>query len=174
MLPKIWVRLAHHLGRGDAQPRQEEGARGKGHGHAVVWGDVVQGFILVGGAIFAVAWLALGTEGGITGFFDIAAADGKFRLFDWSLSYKSATFWVIIIGGMANNLISYASDQPVIQRSLTTRDEGEARRSIMLNGVMSVFVKADDTVLIAIVGLHCEAQRTIVQYLVGLPAAGPE
>ena len=107
---------------------------------AVVWGDVVQGFILVGGAIFAVAWLALGTEGGITGFFDIAAADGKFRLFDWSLSYKSATFWVIIIGGMANNLISYTSDQTVIQRYLTTRDEGEARRSIMLNGVMSVFV----------------------------------
>ncbi len=107
---------------------------------AVVWGDVVQGFILVGGAIFAVIWLALGTEGGISGFFDIAAADDKFRLFDWSLSYKSATFWVIIIGGMANNLISYTSDQTVIQRYLTTRDEGEARRSIMLNGVMSVFV----------------------------------
>lgn len=107
---------------------------------AVVWGDVIQGFILVGGAVFAVLWLAIGTEGGIAGCLDIALADGKMRLFDWSLSYKSATFWVIIIGGMANNLISYTSDQTVIQRYLTTRDEGEARRSIMLNGVMSVFV----------------------------------
>ena len=107
---------------------------------AVVWGDVIQGFILVGGALFAVVWLAAGTEGGIGGCLDMALSDGKMRLFDWSLSYKSATFWVIIIGGMANNLISYTSDQTVIQRYLTTRDEGEARRSIMLNGVMSVVV----------------------------------
>ncbi|MDO4211723.1 MAG: cyclically-permuted mutarotase family protein [Bacteroidales bacterium] len=107
---------------------------------AVVWGDVVQGFILVGGAIFAVIYLVCGTDGGFSGFLDIASADDKFRLFDWSLSYKSATFWVIIIGGMANNLISYTSDQTVIQRYLTTKDEGEARRSIMMNGIMSVFV----------------------------------
>lgn len=107
---------------------------------AVVWGDVVQGFILVGGAIFAVIYLVCGTEGGFSGFIDIAQADDKFRLFDWSLSYKSATFWVIIIGGMANNLISYTSDQTVIQRYLTTKDEGEARRSILMNGIMSVFV----------------------------------
>lgn len=41
---------------------------------------------------------------------------------------------------MANNLISYTSDQTVIQRYLTTRDEAAARRSILLNGVMSVVV----------------------------------
>ena len=107
---------------------------------AVVWGDVVQGFILVGGAVFAVGYLAIGTEGGVSSFFDIAMTDGKFRLFDWSLDYRSATFWVIIIGGMANNLISYTSDQTVIQRYLTTKDEGSARRSIMMNGAMSVFI----------------------------------
>ena len=107
---------------------------------AVVWGDVVQGFILVGGALLAVVYLACGTEGGFGGFIDIAVADGKFRMFDWSLDYRSATFWVIILGGMANNLISYTSDQTVIQRYLTTKDEGSARRSIMMNGVMSVFI----------------------------------
>lgn len=107
---------------------------------AVVWGDVVQGFILVGGALLAVAYLAFGTEGGFGGFIDIAVTDGKFRMFDWSLDYRSATFWVIILGGMANNLISYTSDQTVIQRYLTTKDEGSARRSIMMNGVMSVFI----------------------------------
>ncbi len=107
---------------------------------AVVWGDVVQGFILVGGALLAVVYLACGTEGGFGGFIDIAVTDGKFRMFDWSLDYRSATFWVIILGGMANNLISYTSDQTVIQRYLTTKDEGSARRSIMMNGVMSVFI----------------------------------
>lgn len=107
---------------------------------AVVWGDVVQGFILVGGALFAVGYLVWGTDGGASGFWQIAMDDHKMRLFSWSLDYRSATFWVIILGGMANNLISYTSDQTVIQRYLTTKDEAGARRSIMLNGLMSVFV----------------------------------
>lgn len=107
---------------------------------AVVWGDVVQGIILVGGALFAVAYLVWGTEGGVEGFLQIGMDHHKFRLFDWSLDYRSATFWVILIGGMANNLISYTSDQTVIQRYLTTKDEAGARRSILLNGVMSVFI----------------------------------
>lgn len=107
---------------------------------AVVWGDVVQGIILVGGAFLAVGYLVFGTEGGVSSFFDIAMTDGKFRLFDWSLDYRSATFWVIILGGMANNLISYTSDQTVIQRYLTTKDEKSARQSILMNGMMSVFI----------------------------------
>lgn len=107
---------------------------------AVVWGDVVQGFILVGGAILAVVYLVLNTEGGFSGFVDIAISDSKLEMFDWSLDYRSATFWVIILGGMANNLISYTSDQTVIQRYLTTKDEKSARQSIMMNGVMSVFI----------------------------------
>ena len=107
---------------------------------AVVWGDVVQGIILVGGAFLAIAYLIFSTEGGASGFLHIASENGKFQLFDWSFDYRSATFWVVIIGGMANNLISYTSDQTVIQRYLTTKDEKAAKNSILLNGVMSVFV----------------------------------
>ena len=107
---------------------------------AVVWGDVVQGFILVGGAVLAAGFLIFGTEGGFEGFLAIGGEAGKFRLFDWSFDYRSATFWVIILGGMANNLISYTSDQTVIQRYLTTKDERSARQSILMNGAMSVGV----------------------------------
>ena len=107
---------------------------------AVVWGDVVQGIILVGGAIFAVVFLAMKTEGGINGCLDIAIADDKLRLFNWSTNWTEATFWVVIVGGLANNLISYTSDQTVIQRYLTTKDERSAGQSIMLNGIMSAFI----------------------------------
>ncbi|MBQ0049252.1 MAG: sodium/solute symporter [Bacteroidales bacterium] len=107
---------------------------------AVVWGDVVQGIILVGGAIFAALYLILGTEGGFGGYVEIGAANDKFQLFEWSLDYRSVTFWVAIVGGLANNLISYTSDQTVIQRYLTTKDERSAGRSIMMNGIMSVGV----------------------------------
>ncbi|MBQ2363656.1 MAG: cyclically-permuted mutarotase family protein, partial [Bacteroidaceae bacterium] len=107
---------------------------------AVIWGDVIQGLILVGGAIFSVIYLAINTEGGFGGCIDIALDNDKFRLFDWSSSWAQPTWWVIIIGGIANNLISYTSDQTVIQRYLTTPDEKSAGRGILVNGVMSVFV----------------------------------
>ena len=107
---------------------------------AVIWGDVVQGLILVGGAIFAVIYLAVNTEGGVTGCIDIALENDKLRLFDWNNSWSQATWWVIIIGGLANNLISYTSDQTVIQRFMTTPDEKSAGRGILVNGLMSVFV----------------------------------
>lgn len=107
---------------------------------AVVWGDVIQGFILVGGAFFLAGWLMLHTEGGVEGYFRIAADEHKMRLFEWSMDYRSVTFWVAIVGGMANNIISYTSDQTVIQRYLTTKDERSAAQSILLNGVMCVCV----------------------------------
>ena len=107
---------------------------------AVIWGDVVQGLILVFGALFAVVYLAVNTEGGVMGCIDIALENDKLRLFDWNNSWSQACWWVIIIGGLANNLISYTSDQTVIQRYLTTPDEKSAGRGILVNGVMSVFV----------------------------------
>lgn len=107
---------------------------------AVIWGDVIQGCILVGGAIFSCLYLWGNTEGGFAGAWQIAVADDKMRLFEWSMDYRTVTFWVAIIGGLANNLISYTSDQTVIQRYMTTKDEKAAGRSILMNGVMSVFV----------------------------------
>lgn len=107
---------------------------------AVIWGDVIQGIILVGGAFFAAGFLICRTEGGPSAFWQLAVDNDKLRLFEWSLDYRSVTFWVAILGGMANNLISYTSDQTVIQRYLTTKDAASAQRSIWMNGVMCVFI----------------------------------
>lgn len=107
---------------------------------AVVWGDVIQGIILVGGAFFAAGYLIFNTEGGFSGFVQIAAEQDKFRLFEWSFDWTKAVFWVTILGGLANNLISYTSDQTVIQRYLTTKDEKSAGKGILMNGLMSAFI----------------------------------
>ena len=108
---------------------------------AVIWGDVVQGCILVGGAIFAALYLWSNTEGGFSGAWQMAVDNDKMRLFVWSWDYRRVTFWVAILGGgIANNLISYTSDQTVIQRYMTTKDEKSAGRSILVNGFMSVFI----------------------------------
>jgi SSS family transporter len=107
---------------------------------AVVWGDVIQGFVLLGGAVLAVAFLVFGVDGGPGKVIEIALENDKLTMFDFSFSLKSATFWVIILGGLANNLISYSSDQTVIQRYLTTKDEKSAGKGIIMNGILSVFV----------------------------------
>ena len=112
---------------------------------AVVWGDVIQGIILVGGAILAAVYLIVNTgENGASDFWHIATDNDKFRLFlfdpEHPFDFVNATWWVVILGGLANNLISYTSDQTVIQRYLTTSDEKSAARGILTNGLMSVLV----------------------------------
>ena len=112
---------------------------------AVVWGDVIQGIILVGGAILAAVYLIVNTgENGVSDFWQIATDNNKFRLFLFDaenpFDFVNATWWVVILGGLANNLISYTSDQTVIQRYLTTSDEKSAARGILTNGLMSVVV----------------------------------
>jgi SSS family transporter len=107
---------------------------------AVVWGDVIQGFVLLGGAILAVIFLITGTEGGLNSLINITVNHQKMKTFDFAFDLSKATFWVVLLGGMANNLISYSSDQTVIQRYLTTKDEKSAGKSILMNGVLSVLV----------------------------------
>jgi len=102
---------------------------------AVVWGDVVQGIILMGGAIFTLIYLIIGTDGNAL---QIAIENDKFNLLNWSFDFTSATFWVVLLGGAVNSFISYSSDQTVIQRYMTTSDEKKAAKSIFTNGILSV------------------------------------
>ena len=112
---------------------------------AVIWGDVIQGIILVGGAVLAAVYLIVNTgDNGAGDFWQIATDHDKFRLFLFNteepFDFVNATWWVVILGGLANNLISYTSDQTVIQRYLTTSNEKSAARGILTNGLMSVIV----------------------------------
>lgn len=105
---------------------------------AVVWGDVIQGIILMGGAIVAFIFMLTGIDGGISGFTEIVISHEKMHVFDFSLDISKPVFWVVLIGGMANTLILYTSDQSVVQRYMTTKDEKATGRSIWLNGIISI------------------------------------
>ena len=107
---------------------------------AVIWGDVIQGFVLLGGTLFAAVFLVTEIDGGAGKLIEISLDQQKFLMFDLALSWKSATLWVVLLGGLANNLISYSADQTVIQRYLTTRNERSAGKGIMMNGIMSAVV----------------------------------
>lgn len=105
---------------------------------AVIWGDVIQGFILTGGAVFSLIWLLLSTDGGVSGFFQTAMAAQKFRMLDLSFDVTAPVFWTVLLGGCVCHFITYTSDQTVIQRYLSTTSQKEAEHSIWLNALVSI------------------------------------
>ena len=106
---------------------------------AVVWGDFVQSIVLFVGTFVVFAFLIAGTDGGFAGYVSADLAGGKFALFESSLDWSRPVFWVLLVGGLVNNLASYTSDQSVVQRYITTKDERGAAKSIYLNGFLSFF-----------------------------------
>ena len=105
---------------------------------AVIWGDVIQGFILIVGALAAFAYMVMGVDGGIGTFWDTAITHNKFNWLDFRFDFTQPVFWVVLLGGIANTLITYTSDQSVVQRYMTTKDEKATAKSIWLNGIISV------------------------------------
>ena len=109
---------------------------------AVVWTDTIQTFVLLGGALLVCGWLFFHFSGGIGEFLIIAADHNKFHMINWDWSgssYMTAAFWIIVLGAFGQNMISYSSDQAIIQRYMTTSDEKKAAKSILTNGIMSQF-----------------------------------
>ena len=106
---------------------------------AVIWSDFVQSVILIASTVLIYILLVWGTDGGLAGFLSSASAAGKFRAFDFVFDWTKPCFWVVLIGGIVANLASYTSDQCVVQRYMTTKDERGAAKSILFNGVLSFF-----------------------------------
>lgn len=104
---------------------------------AVIWTDVIQVVVLLGGALLCMG-IVVAQVGGLGEAFSVAADNKKFRLIllDWSAS--EFTLWTMIVGGFFTNLVPYSTDQTVVQRYLTTGDEKQAAGSLWLNLAMTV------------------------------------
>ena len=105
---------------------------------AVVWGDFIQGIILVGGALLCLFWIVSGVDGGFTTIMDVAIDDQKFKILDFSLDPTKPVLWIAILGGIANQLLTYTSDQSVIQRYITVKDTSDTKKGLWLNGILSI------------------------------------
>ncbi len=105
---------------------------------AVIWTDVIQVVVLLGGAIFVVISIAGETTGGFQGILDQADAADKLRSLDLRWNLSKPTFWTLMLGGLAASFISYGSDQTVVQRYLTTKDEKASARGIWTNAALTI------------------------------------
>src|SRR3546814_633536 len=105
---------------------------------AIIWTDVVQVIVLMGGAIFVVVLLIFSIPGGLSGIISEASTHQKLSLGQVNFGITQPTIWTLVLGAVFTNLITYGSDQTMIQRYVTASSENEAKKSMWLNAWMVV------------------------------------
>lgn len=110
---------------------------------AVIWTDVVQTLVLLGGAVFSLALILFRLDMGAVEMIRTGMENGKFfENTDWSWNLLSGTAWTILLGSLFHNMFAYTASQDVVQRYITTRDEKSAARAIWLNALLSAPAQA--------------------------------
>lgn len=100
---------------------------------AIVWIEVVQLAIYVGGAIAAMVVLL--NDVGFAEAIALGDAAQKFRLFDFSLDLtRTYTFWSGLIGGTFLTLSTHGTDQYMVQRYLCTDRPRSAAKAVVTSG----------------------------------------
>ena len=108
---------------------------------AVVWLDVAQLVIYLGGSLIA-ATLLIGTiPGGWTEVMASGHAANKLTVLDltWTLT-KDYTFWSAVVGGAFLTAATHGTDQMFVQRYLCCSSSRDARRALVVSGAV-VFVQ---------------------------------
>ena len=107
---------------------------------AVIWTDVVQTFIYVGGTLVGFFTILHLVPGGWSTIHAAAASAGKFRVFDFSPDfYRTYTFWSGVIGGAFLTTASHGTDQLIVQRLLAARSQSQSRLALLSSGVAVFF-----------------------------------
>jgi SSS family transporter len=104
---------------------------------AVIWTDVVQIVIYIGGTIAGFITLGHLFPNGWHPVLVWAAHAGKLQLFDFSFTFfKALTFWAGLIGGMFLTTASHGTDQLMVQRLLAARNERESKLALLSSGAL--------------------------------------
>lgn len=110
---------------------------------AVVWMDVMQMAVYIGGAGLAIAIIIVDLPNGLSSAMTIASDAGKLHTFDFGFDMNFAafiaqpyTFFTALIGGAIFSIASHGTDQLIVQRLLTTRNVDNSQRALVWSGVV--------------------------------------
>lgn len=122
----------------------------------VIWVDVVQMFIYIGGAFAAAITLLNLLPNGWDSVVAAASADNKFMVINLGFENGIAGFFSQpytllggILGGAFLSMASHGTDQLIVQRLLVTKNLKEGKKAIIGSGVIVIF----QFVLFLIVGV---------------------
>ncbi|HDQ00272.1 MAG TPA: sodium:solute symporter [bacterium] len=123
---------------------------------AVVWIDVIQMVIYLGGAIIAGFYLLNHLPGGWSDVTAAALPENKLQFINFGFDNSLRDFFTInytfitsILGGMFLSMASHGTDQLIVQRLLTCNNLRDSQKALITSGVLVFFQFA----LFLIIGL---------------------
>ncbi len=105
---------------------------------AVIWADVLQGFVLWIGIIICLSYLLFQAPGGPSALFHLAWSSHKISLGSMAPDLSRPTILVLSLYGFFYYLQKYTADQTIVQRYLVARSDRDALRGIALGAVLCV------------------------------------
>ena len=107
---------------------------------AVIWTDVVQTAIYVGGTLVGLVTIVHLVPGGWAAIHAAAAGAGKLQVFDFRWNFWIPyTFWAGVIGGAFLTTASHGTDQLIVQRLLAARGQRQSVMALLSSGVWVFF-----------------------------------
>src|ERR1700691_244853 len=107
---------------------------------AVIWTDVVQTGIYVGGTLVGLFTILHLVPGGWRSVHHVALEAGKLQIFDFSPNiWVPYTFWAGMIGGTFLTTASHGTDQLIVQRLLAARSQRQSVTALLSSGIAIFF-----------------------------------
>jgi len=105
---------------------------------AVIWTDVLQSIVLLGGGLLCAGILLFTPEGGPSHVFEIAMEANKFKLADLSMDLTRPTIFVMMMFGLISYADSYIGHQHCVQRYLVVPTTRQAQKGLWLGAITCV------------------------------------
>ncbi|MDT8067382.1 MAG: sodium:solute symporter [Terriglobia bacterium] len=105
---------------------------------AVIWADVIQGFVLWTGVLVSIGFLLFLPPGGPAHVLAVAAQNHKFSFGSTDFAFSRPTIIVLSLYGFFFYLQKYSADQTVVQRYLVAKSDRGALRGIALGASLCI------------------------------------
>ena len=104
----------------------------------IIWMDVIQGFILIGGGLACMAVLLFAPAQGPVGVLRTAWENGKMGMGPYDWDFTRLTFVVMAINGVFYAIQKYGTDQTIVQRFLVAQSDRKAIRAALMGALLCV------------------------------------
>lgn len=105
---------------------------------AVIWTDVFQVIVLMGGSIVAIIWIMAHTDASFGEMIAYASDKDKFNILNFDFNFTDSTFWVVLIGGLASAMVTQGTDQTIVQRYLTSTNIKDSQKTLYTNAILTL------------------------------------
>ena len=107
---------------------------------AVLWTDVAQFLVLVGGAVWVALSLTTSVPGGLASIWEIARTADHVRVIDWRFSFTEMTGIAVLVSYFFQLMHDYGTDQVTVQRLLAVKTFRGMAKATIFFAIAELFI----------------------------------